>query len=100
SAKLAIAYDDHGMRKLATITTKGKIKDLTDTLSGTTLCRPYLSGQFSANFDGEIAFTKGSSSRPADVAVTTSKGKVKSLTALNEDLLAHKTLGKVHEITY
>ncbi|WP_046006510.1 S9 family peptidase [Pseudoalteromonas rubra] len=100
SAKLAIAYDDHGMRKLATITTKGKIKDLTDTLSGTTLGRPYLSGQFSANFDGEIAFTKGSSSRPADVAVTTSKGKVKPLTALNEDLLAHKTLGKVHEITY
>ncbi|WP_125557661.1 S9 family peptidase [Pseudoalteromonas rubra] len=100
SAKLAIAYDDHGMRKLATITTKGKIKDLTNTLSGTTLGRPYLSGQFSANFDGEIAFTKGSSSRPADVAVTTSKGKVKSLTALNEDLLAHKTLGKVHEITY
>ncbi|MEC4090795.1 S9 family peptidase [Pseudoalteromonas rubra] len=100
SAKLAIAYDDHGMRKLATITTKGKIKDLTDTLSGTTLGRPYLSGQFSANFDGEIAFTKGSSSRPADVAVTTSKGKVKSLTALNEDLLAHKTLGKVHEISY
>ncbi|AZZ96477.1 S9 family peptidase [Pseudoalteromonas sp. R3] len=100
SAKLAIAYDDHGMRKLATITTKGKIKDLTDTLSGTTLGRPYLSGQFSASFDGEIAFTKGSSSRPADVAVTTGKGKVKSLTALNEDLLAHKTLGKVHEITY
>ncbi|MDK1310575.1 S9 family peptidase [Pseudoalteromonas ardens] len=100
STKLAMAYDDHGMRKLATITTKGKIKDLTDTLSGTTLGRPYLSGQFSANFDGEIAFTKGSSSRPADVAVTTSKGKVKSLTALNEDLLAHKSLGKVHEITY
>ncbi|MCO7188951.1 MULTISPECIES: S9 family peptidase [unclassified Pseudoalteromonas] len=100
SAKLAMAYDDHGMRKLATITTKGKIKDLTNTLSGTTLGRPYLSGQFSANFDGEIAFTKGSSSRPADVAVTTSKGKVKSLTALNEDLLAYKTLGKVHEITY
>ncbi|MCG7534358.1 S9 family peptidase [Pseudoalteromonas sp. OOF1S-7] len=100
SAKLAVAYDDHGMRKLATITTKGKIKDLTDTLSGTTLGRPYLSGQFSANFDGEIAFTKGSGSRPADVAVTTSKGKVKPLTALNEDLLGHKTLGKVHEITY
>lgn len=100
SAKLAMAYDDHGMRKLATITTKGKIKDLTNTLSGTTLGRPYLSGQFSANFDGEIAFTKGSSSRPADVAVTTSKGKVKSLTALNEDLLAHKSLGKVHGITY
>ncbi|CAM3991154.1 S9 family peptidase [Pseudoalteromonas byunsanensis] len=100
TSKLAISYDDHGMKKLATITTNGKISDLTDSLSGTTLGRPYLSGQFSANYKGEIAFTKGSSQRPADVALTTTKGKVKQLTKLNEDLLAHKELGKVHEITY
>ncbi|MCF6434061.1 S9 family peptidase [Pseudoalteromonas sp. MMG022] len=100
NAKLAMSYDDHGMKKLATITTKGKITDLTDSLSGTTLGRPYLSGQFSANFDGDIAFTTGSSQRPADVALTNSKGKVKQLTKLNEDLLAHKQLGKVHEINY
>ncbi|WP_105168348.1 S9 family peptidase [Pseudoalteromonas sp. T1lg23B] len=100
SAKLAISYDDHGKKKLATITTKGKITDLSDSLSGTTLGRPYLSGQFSANYDGQIAFTKGSSQRPADVALVTNKGKVKQLTTLNEDLLAHKQLGKVHEITY
>ncbi|BBN81506.1 acyl-peptide hydrolase [Pseudoalteromonas sp. A25] len=99
-SKLAISYDDHGMKKLATISIKGKITDLTDSLSGTTLGRPYLSGQFSANYNGEIAFTKGSSQRPADVALATSKGKVKQLTALNEDLLAHKQLGKVHEVNY
>ncbi|CAH9061727.1 Dipeptidyl-peptidase 5 [Pseudoalteromonas holothuriae] len=100
SSKLAISYDDHGKRKLATITTKGKINDLSDSLSGTTLGRPYLSGHFSANYDGEITFTKGNSQRPADVALTSIKGKVSQLTSLNEDLLAHKSLGKVHELTY
>ncbi|TMP64364.1 peptidase S9 family protein, partial [Pseudoalteromonas ruthenica] len=44
SSKLAMSYDDFGKRKLATISTSGKIKDLTDTVSGSTLGRPYLSG--------------------------------------------------------
>lgn len=100
NSKLAIAYDDFGKRKLATITTKGKIKDITDNVSGTTLGRPYLSGQFHANTSGKIAYTMGSSERPADVAIANSRGKVTQLTSLNEDLLAHKQLGKVHEINY
>ncbi|WP_419147443.1 S9 family peptidase [Pseudoalteromonas 'SMAR'] len=100
SNKLAIAYDDHGKRKLATITTSGKITDLTDSVSGTYLGRPYISGEFSANYAGQIAFTKGSSERPADVAVVSKDGKVKQLTTLNEDLLGHKSLGQVHEINY
>jgi len=99
NSKLAFSYDDFGKRKLATITTKGKIKDLADSLSGTTLGRPYISGGFSANDSGVIAFTHGTSQRPSDVAVIR-KGKVKQLTGLNEDLLAHKQLGKVHEINY
>ncbi|MEI5639298.1 MULTISPECIES: S9 family peptidase [unclassified Pseudoalteromonas] len=100
SNKLAIAYDDHGKRKLATITTSGKITDLTDSVSGTYLGRPYISGEFSANYAGQIAFTKGSSERPADVAVVRKDGKVKQLTTLNEDLFGHKSLGQVHEINY
>lgn len=100
SSSLAFAYDDFGKRKVATISTKGKIKDLTDTLSGTTLGRPYISGGFAANKSGKIVFTHGTSQRPSNVAMTSSKGKVTQLTALNEDLLGHKTLGKVHEINY
>lgn len=100
SNTLAISYDDFGKRKLATITTKGKITDLTDTLSGTTLGRPYISGEFSANYSGNIAFTHGTALRPSDVAVATTSGKVKQLTHLNDDLLDHKTLGQVHEISY
>ena len=100
SSTLAISFDDFGKRKLATITTKGKIKTLTDTLSGTTLGRPYISGNFSASYDGVIAFTHGTSSRPANVAMVNTRKKLVQLTQLNEDLLAHKTLGKVHEINY
>ncbi|MBU2894476.1 S9 family peptidase [Colwellia sp. D2M02] len=101
---LAFSYDDFGKRKLATISTSGKIKELTDTLSGTTLGRPYLSGSFSASSENVIAFTQGSSERPADIAIINIKRagnkNTQQLTALNEDLLAHKRLGKVHEINY
>lgn len=97
---LAISYDDFGKRKVATISTKGKIKDLTDAVSGTSLGRPYISGEFHANLSGNITFTYGSANRPADVAIVSPKGVVKPLTQLNEDLLAHKSLGEVHEINY
>jgi len=100
SSMLAVSYDDFGKRKLATITTKGKIKDLTDTVAGTSIGRPYISGSFSASNEGNIAFTQGSSSRPADIAVINTRKKLTKLTQLNEDLLAHKALGKVHEINY
>ena len=100
SSSLAFSYDDFGKRKIATITTKGKIKDLTDKVTGTTLGRPYISGEFDANTSGKIVFTAGSSERPADVAMVSTRGKVKQLTSLNEDLLAHKKLGKMHEINY
>lgn len=96
---LVIQYDDRGMRKLATITLSGKVSDLTDALSGTAMPQPYLSGEYSMSADGVIAYTHGTSQRPADVAVL-QKGKSKVLTALNEDLFGHKTLGQVKEINY
>lgn len=100
NSKLAISYDDFGKRKLATISTKGKITDLTDSLSGISLGRPYLSGSYTASTQGIMAFTLGNASRPADVAVISTKKKIRQLTQLNEDLLAHKQLGKVHEVNY
>ncbi len=100
NTQLAISYDDFGKRKLATINENGKIQELTDKLSGTTLGRPYISGNFSASMKGNIAFTSGSSDRPADISVINLNKKTLQLTHLNDDLLAHKKLGKVHEITY
>ncbi|MDE3271088.1 S9 family peptidase [Pseudoalteromonas sp. G4] len=97
---IAISYDDFGKRKIASITTNGELKDLTDSVSGTTLGRPYISGEFSANYNGDIAFTYGNATRPADIATVSAKGKTRQLTKLNEDLLGHRKLGEVHEINY
>ena len=100
NSRLAFSYDDFGKRKLATINMKGKIEDLTDTLSGTTIGRPYISGSFTASTSGKMAYTYGNTTSPADVAVITTSKRSSVLTSLNADLLAHKTLGKVHEVNY
>jgi acylaminoacyl-peptidase len=92
-----IQYDDFGKRKLAKVTSRGKVTDLTDTVSGTSIGRPYVSGSFSMANNGAIAYTTGSEYRPADLGYLY-KGKSKTLTSLNEDVLGHKKLGKVHEL--
>jgi dipeptidyl aminopeptidase/acylaminoacyl peptidase len=75
-----------------------KHSNITSGLGGTTLGRPYTSGTFDYAY-GTFAFTKGRHDRPADIYVQKGK-KQKQLTALNEDLLGHKTLGAIQEITY
>lgn len=92
-----IQYDDFGKRKLAKVNSRGKVTDLTDTVSGTSIGRPYISGSFSMANNGAIAYTTGSEYRPADLGYLY-KGKKKTLTSLNEDVLGHKKLGKVHEL--
>jgi acylaminoacyl-peptidase len=100
SSMLAMSYDDYGQRKVATISKSGEVNDLTANVAGTSIGRPYISGSFTASSEGLIAFTQGSSSRPADVAVIDTRKKVVQLTQLNDDLFSHKKLGKVHEINY
>ena len=99
NTSLVVQFDDRGQRKLASLTTKGKLTELTASLGGVSQPQPYLSGSYSVSDNGVIAYTHGTSERPSDVAVL-QKGKSRVLTALNEDLLGHKTLAKVHEISY
>lgn len=93
---LFISYDDKGHTKLAYVSLAGKLTDIIDDLGGTSLGRPYDGGSFSVAGD-KVAYTRTSTSRPADVALVTKGGKAKSLTALNDDLFAFKSLGKVEE---
>ncbi|WP_440589684.1 S9 family peptidase [Pseudoalteromonas pernae] len=93
-----VQYDDYGKRKLAKMSRSGKVTDITDSLSGTTLGRPYISGEFSMADNGVIAYTHGDSQRPADLGIIR-KGKNDVVSAINEDILGHKQLGKVHELT-
>ncbi len=64
----------------------------------TDLGRPYTGGQVHAAA-GKIVYTRGSVTRPADLGLI-DHGKIRSLTALNENLLAHRTLGRVEEVNY
>ncbi len=95
---VSILYDERGQRKLAELSLKGKFKLLTDAVGGTSLGRPYLSGQFDYQ-SGTHALTLAQPDRPADLGIIQS-GKIRQVTFLNEDLLGRKSLGAVTEVTY
>lgn len=99
NSSFVVQYDDRGQRKLASLTSKGKLTELTASLGGVSQPQPYLSGSYSVSDSGVIAYTHGTSQRPSEVAVL-QQGKSRVLTALNEDLLGHKKLAQVHEIKY
>ncbi|WP_445425493.1 S9 family peptidase [Alishewanella sp. HL-SH06] len=99
NSTLVFQYADQGQTKVAQISTRDRMTDLVNDLGGTSLGRPYLSGMFSVANDGTLAYTQGTSQRPADVAVY-SKNKSRTLTALNSGLLQQRQLGKVEEIRY
>lgn len=98
-AAIYVHYDDRATRKVARIDLEGARRVVAEGLGGTTIGRPYTSGDWSVAGDGTLAFTRGSATRPADVWVA-GGDTPRQLTALNEDLLAHRDLGEVHEIVY
>lgn len=94
------SYDDRGERKVAAVDLDGGITTLVERISGTTVGRPYLSGDFSVARDGSIAFTAGTAQRPADVHVRPRRGDARRLTDLNASLLGKRAMAEVHEIVY
>lgn len=101
SKGLYFMYNDLGSTKIAHINLNGKVTDITDQVGGTTLGRPYASGSFSTSEKGKIAFTYSKPDRPADLAVVkATRGEPEVLTAINEDLLSYRDLGKTEEIWY
>ncbi len=86
-----------GLAQVDVISLNKKLKNVAKGLGGTTLGRPYVFATYHAVGD-TVAYTKGRTDRPADLFVTT--GKARQLTFLNEDVLGHKKLGEVKEITY
>ena len=92
-------YDDRGIKKIGRVGLDRRVSTVVEGLGGTSLGRPYTSGTYDVAANGTLAFTAGTSQRPADLAVR-SGNRTRRLTALNEDILAHRTLGEVHEIVY
>lgn len=94
------SYDDRGLRKVARVSPSGgAIETVLEGLGGTSLGRPYLSGTYDVSAGGALAWTQGRPDRPADIFAQSGK-QARQLTRLNEDLLAHRQLGKVNRITY
>jgi dipeptidyl aminopeptidase/acylaminoacyl peptidase len=92
-----------GMLTLVSIDLSGNVRTLLSDIGGTSLGRPYASGSFSvAGKAGGgspiIAYTKGSSDRPAEVAITRGSGNGRQLTLLNEDALGRLDLARIEEI--
>jgi dipeptidyl aminopeptidase/acylaminoacyl peptidase len=95
---LVIQYDDGGESQIAHLALSGELQTLASNTGGTSLGRPYAGGSFSAAINGLIAFNQASPQRPAELTVVDKRGKSRILTRLNDDLLGHKTLGKVEEL--
>jgi dipeptidyl aminopeptidase/acylaminoacyl peptidase len=92
-----VSYDERGSTEVARVGLDGSVRTVAEGLSGSDLDRPYTGGSYSVARDGSLAITAGSASRPAEVALVRG-GSRRVLTRLNEDLLAHKSLGQVRRI--
>ncbi|MDZ7643002.1 MAG: S9 family peptidase [Woeseiaceae bacterium] len=97
--RLYVQYDDRAVRKVARVALDGDIETVATNLGGTSIGRPYLSGSYSVADNGRLVITHGTPYRPADVALV-ARGETRRLTRLNDDLLANRNLGQVHEINY
>lgn len=96
---LYFTYDDAGKKHVAYVTLSGNLSVKTDALGGLSIGRPYTSGNYAANDDGDIVFTLSTGDRPADLAVLNKRGKLTTLTDLNGDIFDHKKLNKPELIT-
>lgn len=96
---IVIQFQDRGKSVLGKVNTSGTLTRLANDLGGTSIGRPYLSGDYSVSEKGTVAYTLGRPNRPADLALLTGR-ETAQLTSLNEDIFAHRTMSEVQEITY
>ncbi|MFB3077617.1 MAG: prolyl oligopeptidase family serine peptidase, partial [Lysobacterales bacterium] len=92
------SYDDKGLTKLAHVSLRGKLTDISAELGGLSLSRPYTGAQFAVGGRNTYAFTRGTATSPADIASGRGTGKAKRLTDVNANLLPHRQLAAVAEI--
>jgi dipeptidyl aminopeptidase/acylaminoacyl peptidase len=93
-------FDDRGTTKIGWIAARGgAVETVAVDVGGTAMGRPYDGGSMHAAA-GRVTYTHNSTQRPADVAVVSRGAKPRVLTALSDDLLAARTLGRVEELTW
>ena len=96
---LWLQFDDHGRTVLGWISASGgKVERIAEDLGGIEIGRPYTGGDFSAAA-GKVAYTRGTTAAPSNLGVVARNGKARVLTDLAGNLLEHRKLGQVEEIT-
>ena len=98
SKGLYFSYLDNSATKLAYVSVSGKLKTLDARLGSQAIGRPYTSGEFDVSAKGKIVFTINNPQRPADLALMGKNDKVKLLTQLNEDSLAHIEMAQTQKV--
>ncbi|MEM6775059.1 MAG: S9 family peptidase [Pseudomonadota bacterium] len=96
SSEIYFQYDDRGKTLLARINPDGGVALLATDLGGTSIGRPY-SGAAYAVGGGRYAFTRGSTSFPADLATGRDLDGTDQITALNANGLGERRLATVEE---
>jgi len=98
---LYVEIENAGQIDLFEIDTDGDHAIAVSGLGGTSIGRPYASADFSVSTEGRpvIAYTAGSTDRPAEIAVAGRRVKNRVLTALNDDVLPYLDLARVEEFT-
>ncbi|MEO0884072.1 MAG: S9 family peptidase [Pseudomonadota bacterium] len=96
---IAFTYQNRGENLIGVVGTNGRRRIAVNSIGGTTIGRPYVSGTYDAGPGDTLVYTQGSPQRPADLYALRN-GRTQRLTNLNEDLLAHRDLGEVRSFTY
>ena len=94
-----VLYGDGGSTRVALVGLDGEISPVVADAGGLSLGRPYGAGAYRAGREG-VVYTAASTGSPPDLGFAGAAGKTRRLTRLNQDLLAHKTLGPVEQVTY
>ncbi|MEM7703130.1 MAG: S9 family peptidase [Pseudomonadota bacterium] len=99
NSEVAYTFQNQGENFVGVATINGKRRTAVERIGGTTIGRPYVSGTYDAGTGRALVYTKGGATRPADLFAMRGGREVR-LTSLNEDLLAHRDLGKLRSFTY
>jgi dipeptidyl aminopeptidase/acylaminoacyl peptidase len=100
SKGIVFSYDDFGVTKIASISNGGMMKQLAENMGGTTVGRPYASGQLDLSPKGQLVFTITNPYHLGDIAILNKQGKLQRLTNLNKELDKVIEWGKVEDIRY
>jgi acylaminoacyl-peptidase len=89
SKSLVLCYDEPGRRVLARLhLADGRLAPLCDDVAAPSIEMPYSGGGFSLAADGTIAYVRGATDLPGDVAIRTPNGDTETVTGLNADIAA------------